>query len=233
MALTALFVANSTDIDAGYVGERLLRRGYARRTALRDQGGLPEDLADVDAVVLLGSDWSVHSPVDPVALAAECELVRTAQATGVPVLGLCYGAQVVAHALGGSVSLAAVPEVGFVEVITDDEALVPAGPWAQFHLDVVEPPPDARVVAQNACGTQAFVLPGVLAVQFHPEVRPETLDDWSRRFPELLVEAGLDRATLVAEARDREPAARSAAYALVDAFLDRVGPQRSRSTNSP
>lgn len=233
MTLTALFVANSTDTDPGYVGERLLRRGYARRTALRDQGGLPADLTGVDAVVLLGSAWSVHSPVDPEALAAECELVHAARASGVPVLGLCYGAQVVAHALGGTVSLAAVPEVGFVEVITDDSALVPAGPWAQFHLDVIEPPPDARVVAQNACGTQAFVLPGVLAVQFHPEVRPDTLDDWSRRYPEVLVGAGLDRETLVAEARDREPAARSAAYALVDAFLDRVGPQGSPSTSSP
>lgn len=233
MTLTALFVANSTDTDPGYVGERLLGRGYARRDALRDQGGLPADLTGVDAVVLLGSEWSVHSPVDPAALAAECELVRAAQASGVPVLGLCYGAQVVAHALGGTVSLAAVPEVGFVEVITDDSALVPAGPWAQFHLDVIEPPPDARVVAQNACGTQAFVLPGVLAVQFHPEVRPDTLDDWSRRFPDVLVEAGLDRETLVAEARDREPAARSAAYALVDAFLDRVGPQRRLTTSSP
>lgn len=233
MTLTALFVANSTDTDPGYVGERLLGRGYARRDALRDQGGLPADLTGVDAVVLLGSEWSVHSPVDPAALAAECELVRAAQASGVPVLGLCYGAQVVAHALGGTVSLAAVPEVGFVEVITDDSALVPAGPWAQFHLDVIEPPPDARVVAQNACGTQAFVLPGVLAVQFHPEVRPDTLDDWSRRFPDVLVEAGLDRETLVAEARDREPAARSAAYALVDAFVDRVGPQGRLTTSSP
>ena len=233
MTLTALFVANSTDTDPGYVGERLLGRGYARRDALRDQGGLPADLTGVDAVVLLGSEWSVHSPVDPAALAAECELVRAAQASGVPVLGLCYGAQVVAHALGGTVSLAAAPEVGFVEVITDDSALVPAGPWAQFHLDLIEPPPDARVVAQNACGTQAFVLPGVLAVQFHPEVRPDTLDDWSRRFPGVLVEAGLDRETLVAEARDREPAARSAAYALVDAFLDRVGPQGRLTTSSP
>ena len=233
MTLTALFVANSDDADTGYVGEQLVRRGYAPRTVLRDQGGLPVDLGDVDAVVLLGSDWSVHSPVDTVALSAEAELVRTAQTTGVPVLGLCYGAQVVAHALGGSVFLAAVPEVGFVEVLTDDSSLVPGGPWAQFHLDVIEPPPDARVLAQNACGVQAFVLPGVLAVQFHPEVRPDTLDDWSRRFPQMLVAAGLDRATLVAEAREREPAARSAAYALVDAFLDRVGPQDNGPTSSP
>ena len=220
---TALVVANSTDTDPGYVGERLVERGYTMRTVLRDRGEVPTDLAGVDSVVLLGSGWSVHSPVDPSALAAECDLVRSACSAGVPVLALCYGAQVVAHALGGRVSLAAHPEIGFVEVATDDEDLVPAGPWAGFHSDVVEAPPDAQVVARNGCGTQAFLLPGVLAVQFHPEVVPATLDDWSRRLPGLLVEAGLDRETFVAEAREREPAARSAAFALVDAFLDRVG----------
>lgn len=220
--VTALVVANAADTDAGYVGERLVERGYALRTRLRDSGELSSDVTGIAAVVLLGSEWSVHSPVDPAALAAECALVRRAGAAAVPVLGLCYGAQVLAHALGGTVAPAARPEVGFVEVTTEDADLVPAGPWAQFHLDAVAAPPGARVVARNGFGAQAFVLPGVLAVQFHPEVRPHTLDGWSRRFPELLVTAGLDRESLVAEAREREPAVRSAACALVDAFLDRV-----------
>jgi GMP synthase-like glutamine amidotransferase len=232
--LTALVVANSTDADSGYVGERLVERGYTLRIVLRDRGETPADLDGVDLVLLLGSDWSVHSPVDSEALAAECELVRTASETGVPVLGLCYGAQVLAHAFGGRVSLAEQPEVGFIRVTSDDEGLVPSGAWPQFHLDVVDAPPDAEVIAHNACGTQAFLLPGILGVQFHPELRPEILDDWSRRFPELLVDAGVDRETLVAESREREPTARAAAHALVDAFLDRVAKSsRSNSTSSP
>jgi GMP synthase-like glutamine amidotransferase len=226
--LTALVLANSTDADTGYVGERLEQRGYALRMALRDRGEIPGDIAGVDLVLLLGSDWSVHSPVDQEALTAECDVVRTASATGVPVLGLCYGAQVLAHALGGRVSLAEQPEVGFIDVTSDDEELVPSGPWPQFHLDVVDAPPGSEVIARNACGTQAFVLPGILGVQFHPEVRPEILDDWSQRFPELLVDAGVDRETLVAQSREREPEARAAAHALVDAFLDRVA-DRPRS----
>ena len=221
-ALTALVLANSTDADTGYVGERLVQRGYALRMAIRDRGEIPADLDGVDVVLLLGSDWSVHSPVDPEALAAEIAVVQTASATGVPVLGLCYGAQVLAHAFGGRVSLAERSEIGFIEVTSDDEELVPSGAWPQFHLDVVDAPPDATVIARNACGTQAFVLPGILGVQFHPELRPEILDDWSRRFPELLVDAGMTREALVAESREREPEARAAAHALVDAFLDRV-----------
>ena len=86
------------------------------------------------------------------------------------------------------------PEIGFVEVDTSDPVLVPAGPWTAFHVDVLEPPADATVVARNECGVQAFVLPGALGVQFHPEVRPDVLDDWSRRFPDLVLDAGLQRA---------------------------------------
>lgn len=222
----ALVVANAADADAGYVGERLAQRGFDLRTVLRESGDLPTSVTAAgrpELVLLLGSEWSVHDPVDVTALTAECELVRDVVATGVPLLGLCYGAQVIAHATGGRVWAATVPEIGPVRVETDDADLVPAGPWTAFHTDVLEPPPAATVVARNTCGVQAFVLPGVLGVQFHPEVRPHVLDDWARRSPELVSGAGLDRAGLVARARDLEPQSRAAAHALVDAFLTRAG----------
>jgi GMP synthase-like glutamine amidotransferase len=222
---TALVVASAIDADAGFVGDRLQQRGYVLRTVIRDGGGVPTTIAAAghpDLVVLLGSEWSVHAPVERDSLEAECALVRSAREAGTPVLGLCYGAQVLAQAFGGSVSLAPEPEIGFVDVETSDPALVPSGPWTAFHVDVLEPPADATVVARNGCGVQAFVLPGALGVQFHPEVRPEVLDDWSRRFPDLMLDAGLQRAEVVAKARDREDDSRIAAYALVDAFLSRM-----------
>jgi GMP synthase-like glutamine amidotransferase len=229
-----LVVANSTDADPGYVGERFEDRGHALRYVLRDRGEVPTQVpAGTGAVLLLGSEWSVHAPVDPDALEAECELVRSAGERGVPLLGLCYGAQVVAQALGGSVSRAATPEVGLVYVESSDEQLVPPGPWSAFHVDTLQPPPLARVVARNGCGTQAFVLPGVLAVQFHPEVRPQVLADWARRFPALLEDALVDHDDLIAQARDREPQARVAAHTLVDAFLDRVAAPASDELRVP
>lgn len=108
-----------------------------------------------------------------------------------------------------------------------------SGSWTAFHVDVLDPPPEAEVVVRNACGTQAFALPAVLEVQFHPEVRPDTLADWSNRFTGLLTEAGVDRDRLVTEAWSREPAARDAAYALVDAFRNCVAPAAYRSAVSP
>jgi GMP synthase-like glutamine amidotransferase len=224
---TALVVASAIDADAGFVGDRLQECGYLLRTVFRDGGGVPTTVAAAghpDLVVLLGSEWSVHAPVERDSLEAECALVRSARATQTPVLGLCYGAQVLAQAFGGSVTLARQPEIGFVEVETSDPDLVPTGPWTAFHVDVLEPPADATVVARNECGIQAFVLPGALGVQFHPEVRPSVLADWSHRFPDLVLDAGLQPADLVAQARDREDDSRAAAYALVDAFLARLAP---------
>lgn len=221
----ALVVANAGDADTGHVGQRLRERGWELRTVLREGPGVPAEVpADVDLVLLLGSEWSVATPAEPAALATECRLVRSAGEGGVPVLGLCYGAQVVAAAYGGRVTVAPHPEVGLVPVETVAPEVVPEGPWWAFHLDVIDPPPGAAVVARNACGVQAFTLPGVLGVQFHPEVLPATLEDWAGRFPDVLQQVGVAPEALVQQARDTEPLARATATALVDAFLTRVAP---------
>ncbi len=218
-----LVVGSSADPEAGYVGERFEQRGFTLDPVFRDRGETPSVVpSDVRAVLLLGSDWSVAAPADPEAVAVECALVRSATQGRVPVLGLCYGAQLLAHATGGRVSVAARPEVGLVTVETVDEQLVPSGPWWAFHTDVLEPPPEARVVARNGCGIQAFTLPGSLGVQFHPEVLPATLDDWFGRFPALLDAVGADRAALVEQAWSREKESRAAAHALVDRFCERI-----------
>jgi GMP synthase-like glutamine amidotransferase len=220
MTRTALVVANSTDADAGYVGDRFVEHGFRLRTVLRDRAETPASVPPgVHTVILLGSEWSVHAPVDPVARDVECRLARSAQSAGVPLLGLCYGAQIVAHAFGGHVSRSTQPEVGLVTILSSDEELVPAGPWSAFHVDVIDPPADAHVIAHNGFGAQAFTLPGVLAVQFHPEVRPDKLADWASRFPAVFAATGLDRDDMVQQARIRQPQARAAAAALVDSFL--------------
>lgn len=218
-----LVVGNTADPDAGYVGDRLAARGLILARAWREdvlRGTVPRGTA---AVLLLGSDWSVAAPLAPDALAAECALVRSARDRAVPLLGLCYGAQVLAHTYGGLVSMAPSPEVGLVTVESVDEGLVAPGPWWAFHEDVIEAPPTARVVARNARGVQAFEVSGALGVQFHPEVRPEVLAGWLSRAPSMVAAAGASGGELAADAVRREADARDAAYALVDGFLARFG----------
>ena len=216
---TVLVVANVGDPDAGYVGDRFTERGWALAPVWREEGLPAQPPAGTVAVLLLGSEWSVAHPVRPDVLEAESVLVRSAERAGVPVLGLCYGAQVLAHAYGGRVATAEEPEVGLVTVETFDDRLVPPGPWWAFHRDVVDVPPQAQLVARNGCGVQAFRLPRALAVQFHPEVRPSVLEGWLGRLPSMAAASGRTGPELVALAKGREPQARAAAHALVDDFI--------------
>jgi GMP synthase-like glutamine amidotransferase len=109
---------------------------------------------------------------------AETQLVRDAAAAGVALLGVCFGGQLLAQAFGGSVARSAVPEIGWYDVETDNQDLVPRGPWFQWHFDRWTLPPGATEIARTANSSQAFVLGRALALQFHPELDQKLLELW-------------------------------------------------------
>jgi GMP synthase-like glutamine amidotransferase len=147
-------------------------------------------------VASLGSADSA-GPGGPPWVAGELEAMRRAVDAAVPVLGLCFGGQTLALALGGGVERADEPEIGWLEIETDDDS-VPAGPWAQYHYEVIRLPPGARKLARTAAGPAAFRLGPHTGVQFHPEVTPERMSTWIRMArslpagitPELIDEQG-------------------------------------------
>lgn len=114
----------------------------------------------------------------------ELETMRRAVETGVPVLGLCFGGQTLALALGGALEPAPEPEIGWLPVESVDEA-VPPGPWAQYHYEVIRLPPGARELARTPAGPAAFRSGPHLGTQFHPEVTPERMSIWIRMAAEL------------------------------------------------
>ena len=187
------------------------------------------DLTGFGAVVVMGAPWSTYdheligSWVVP-----ETRQIARADAAGVPVLGICFGGQLLATALGGAVVASAEPEVGWTGLDTDDPALVPEGPWFQWHDDRWELPPSAVELARNPSASQAFVLRRNLAVQFHPELSCAVLRDWLDNGGAVqAIQAGLDPDRLMDQTRELEPDARSRADRLVDGFLDRVATRRS------
>lgn len=105
-------------------------------------------------------------------------MVRAAAEAGVPTLGVCFGGQLIAQTFGGSVARAATPEVGWYDVVSDDEDLVPAGRWFEWHFDRWTVPPGATEIARTANSSQAFVLGKALALQFHPELDRTLLEGW-------------------------------------------------------
>ena len=217
----------------GAIGERFIQRGYAvveHVVVGKEYFHIPAVTAafpsptDFDAIVAMGAPWSVYADeavgswVRP-----ELDLLRTAHAEGVPVLGICFGGQLLASAHGGTVEASDHPELGWTEVSTDDPELVPAGPWFQWHSDRWTVPPSAVEVARNPAASQAFVLGRNLAVQFHPELDAHMLRLWlGNGGAPILAERGVDLEHLISATEALEAHSRARARRLVDAFLDRV-----------
>jgi GMP synthase (glutamine-hydrolysing) len=123
-------------------------------------------------LILSGGPASVYEPGAP-----ECD--ERIFRLGVPVLGICYGQQVMAQALGGEVGHTEVGEYGKVDVEVERESSVLDGlplkttAWMSHRDAVVKPPPGFKVVASTrTCPVAAMEDPddALFAVQFHPEV---------------------------------------------------------------
>jgi GMP synthase-like glutamine amidotransferase len=129
--------------------------------------------------VPLGSRWAVYDyGLRRTWVGAEMTMMRDALAAGVAALGVCFGGQLLAQALGGTVARSRAPEIGWYDIETDDPALVPTGPWFQWHFDRWTLPDGATEVARTATTSQAFVLGRALALQFHPELDQALLELW-------------------------------------------------------
>jgi GMP synthase-like glutamine amidotransferase len=218
-------VADAADNDGGYVTERLLQRGGVITELDRDALPVFDDLVASDLVLLLGSDKSAHEQKWIEAVTAETLFVRAALAAGTPVLGICYGAQVMARALGGTSWRADQPELGWSRVDTTDHVLCPEGPWGQMHKDVFAPGPTTRVIGTSWRGPQCIVDDSfgarAIAWQFHPEVTPTTYERWVHEG--YFGDTGADPKDLIRQAHAHAPAARNLAHRLTDDALIYLG----------
>jgi GMP synthase-like glutamine amidotransferase len=115
---------------------------------------------------------------------AEIDGLREAVQANVPVLGLCFGGQALAVALGGEVAPSPQPEIGWLPVESRDPS-VPEGPWAQYHYEILRLPEGTEELARTPAGPAAFRAGPHLGVQFHPETTPELMSKWVRMDPNL------------------------------------------------
>jgi GMP synthase-like glutamine amidotransferase len=182
------------------------------------------DPTDYDVIVPLGASWSVYDDrLRRGWVGAEMQMVRAAADAGIPTLGVCFGGQLIAQTFGGSVARAEVPEVGWYDVVSDDEDLVPSGRWFEWHFDRWTVPPGATEIARTTNSSQAFVLGKALALQFHPELDRALLEGWlaADRNGEV-VSTGVSPDELRSATTEMEASAAKRIRRLVAGFVDRM-----------
>ncbi|RKS77241.1 GMP synthase-like glutamine amidotransferase [Actinomadura pelletieri DSM 43383] len=230
--MRALIVQHDHVSPPGPVGERLVARGFEITELLvvpEERHHTPDvrcdfpDPREWDLIVPMGAPWSVYDPKVASWVGPELAMLASAHEAGVPVLGICFGGQALAAALGGRVERAPRAEMGWVEIETDDPELVAPGPWFHFHYDRWILPPGAVEIARDEVCSQAFVLGRSMGVQFHPEITPDEFGLWMAHGgdPHMRAE-GVDPDELMVEVKRTEAESARRTHTLIDAFLDRV-----------
>lgn len=167
LTMSIVILEHSPNFGAGILARGLRTLGSRLRIIRVDRGeALPPDLDGITGLVSCGGPQSAYG--NEPWLAAEMSLIRDAHGAGVPVVGLCLGAQLLAQALGGEVKKSATPELGWFNVslspVGREDPVLAGIPWTStqfcWHFDeIVTAPPEARILASSErCRVQAFAV---------------------------------------------------------------------------
>ena len=172
--------------DAGPVvfGEVIRELGH-ELVDWRPADGPPPDGAD--AVIVLGGAMDLDQEEEHPWLRPERDWIRSLFDAGVPTLGVCLGAELLAAAAGWQITRLPRSEIGWHEVELTPEAaadpLLSAAPRRfpafQWHSYAAEPPEGATVLAVSPACAQAYrVAERAWGIQFHAEVDSATIEHW-------------------------------------------------------
>jgi GMP synthase-like glutamine amidotransferase len=229
-----LVIEHQKNAGLGQLSDRLIENGLTLETVGPDAGApVPESLDGYDALIVLGGAMGPTEDDKAPWLPATRKLLVDGVELGVPTLGICLGAQLLATATGGHVrTMPQGPEVGlydvdFTSTAAGDplfgglaETSVPAVQWHWLEADRL--PDGAQVLASSpACRNQAFrVGAAAWGVQFHPEALGATAQDWVDEDRESLDELGLEEAAVVGDVRAAEPRLGAGWLPIADRFSE-------------
>lgn len=224
--MSVLVLENSDRVPPGRLGSALQEAGvevttvamYAREVPVRRSW---------DGVVVLGGPMGVYDGDEYLWLEPEMEFMAWVVDEEIPLLGICLGGQMAAHATGGQAHLGSVPEVGFVAVeLTEAGTRDPVisqvtGPVLAVHRDTFELPPGATLLASSDRYPHAFRYRSALGIQFHPEADLAIVRGWVEAggLDELASAADTTLDALLEQVEAREQETDAAAKRLFNAWL--------------
>lgn len=166
----------ATFLDNNHIPWRLIKIDAGEK--------LPASIDEFSGLVFMGGTMSVND--DLPWIKQELSLIRQAVAADVPVLGHCLGGQLMAKALGGTISANPVKEMGWGEVSVPDNAV--AREWFgsltgfnsfHWHGEAFSIPQDATCILSSPyCANQAFAMGMHLGMQCHVEMTERLVIDW-------------------------------------------------------
>lgn len=144
---------------------------------------VPPDIQEFSGLIFLGSSHSVnagHAWIED-----EIALIQRAAQADVPVLGICFGGQLISKALGGAISQAPGMQIGWYRLDTTPDAVKLIGPQLpssfevfEWHEDTFSIPPGGIPLFYGDCiKNQGFLHGHCLALQFHPEITQSKIQD--------------------------------------------------------
>jgi GMP synthase-like glutamine amidotransferase len=220
--MKALVFENDPSCPLARVEGPMASRGISAEVVAPHEIGSLEEPARYDLAIVLGSDDSAYDDSIPW-VADEFAYLRRAVEADVTVLGICFGAQMLARALGSEVRRAHAPEVGWKTMTrAESAAWMPPGPWLTWHQDTFEWPSGATPLAWTDKAPQAFGQGRHLGIQFHPEATADMIEQWldvDRRTEAL---RGIDHDALLAETRRQDKQADEAARILFERYFDQL-----------
>ena len=232
--MRVLAIVHQRDAGPGVFAEAIAARGGELDEWHRAEvAEPPADPAGYDAVMTFGGAMNVDEEEEHAWLREEKALLAELLERGVPLLGVCLGAQLLAEAAGGSARRASRPEIGWLEVelTAEGEAdpllarLAPRFEAFQWHSYEANPPAGAALLARSPVCPQAYrVGERAWGIQFHAEVSAADAAKWigDYRSDQDAIKIGLDPAALRAETERKIGAWNELGRELCGRFLDQV-----------
>jgi GMP synthase-like glutamine amidotransferase len=213
--MNVLIIKNVTNEGPGTIEDYLMGKGIKYMVAdfsgcEASEESIP-DIRNFTHLVLMGGPMAVYESGGLPFLHYEVAMIRAFAKSGRAVLGICLGAQIIAHALGADVYKGVKQELGWDTVEITEEGMKDAAfsmlavdnssmaHVFQWHGDTFDLPKKAvRIASSDSYENQAFRFArNVYAFQFHIEVTPEMIREWFKDEKNIDLNAMIDQTQLI------------------------------------